>query len=128
MIYNFFCFKCGINLIDNCRIICRKTKMCHFNITFLHKFLYRITITSMESLFLQKNLTKKTMKRSYSPQISVKLRKNCLYLKKESTLSFIKRKTWFFQKRKFYKGKFVKTCMSYKKSWIIFYKNVLKFF
>ena len=33
--------------------------MCHFNITFLHKFLYRITITSMESLFLQKNLTKK---------------------------------------------------------------------
>ena len=59
MIYNFFCFKCGINLTDNCRIICRKTKMCHFNITFLHKFLYRITITSMESLFLQKNLTKK---------------------------------------------------------------------
>ena len=98
MIYNFFCFKCGINLIDNCRIICRKTKMCHFNITFLHKFLYRITITSMESLFLQKNLTKKTMKRSYSPQISVKLRKNCLHLKQKTTLSFIKRKNLIFSK------------------------------
>ena len=44
MILNFFYFKCAINLIDNCRVICRKTKMCPFNITFIHKLLHRITI------------------------------------------------------------------------------------
>ena len=66
MIYNFFCFKCGINLIDNCRIICRKTKMCHFNITFLHKFLYRITITSMESFFYKKNDEKILLSSNFS--------------------------------------------------------------
>ena len=59
MIYYFFYFKCAINLNDSCRIICRKTKMCPLNITFLHTFLYRIAIKSMKSLFLKKNLTMK---------------------------------------------------------------------
>ena len=59
MIYNFFCFKCAINLNDSHSIICRKMKICPLNITFLHKFLYRIPIKSMKSLFLQKNLTMK---------------------------------------------------------------------
>ena len=40
--------------------------MWRYNITFLHKFLYRITIKSMKSLFFKKNLTKKSMKISTS--------------------------------------------------------------
>ena len=38
VIYNFFYFKCTINLNENFRKTCRKTKMCPFNLTFLRKF------------------------------------------------------------------------------------------
>ena len=62
MIYNFFYFKCTINLNENFRKTCRKTKMCPFNLTFLRKFLYRITTRSTKSLFLQNCLTKKISK------------------------------------------------------------------
>ena len=41
-IQNFFYFKCAINLSDNFRIICRKN-IVPLDITFLHKFLYRVT-------------------------------------------------------------------------------------
>ena len=37
MIYNFFYFKCAVNLNDNFRITCRKMKMTPLNITFLEK-------------------------------------------------------------------------------------------
>ena len=36
-----------------------------YNITFLHKFLYRITIKSMKSLFIEKHLTKKSDENIY---------------------------------------------------------------
>ena len=62
MIYNFFYFKCTINLNENFRKTCRKTKMCPFNLRFLRKFLYRITTRSTKSLFLQNYLTKKLSK------------------------------------------------------------------
>ena len=65
MIYNFFYFNCKINLIDNCRVICRKTKMCPLNITFLHKFLHRIIIKSMKSSFLHKKFNKKNDQNIY---------------------------------------------------------------
>ena len=52
--FNYFHFKCAINLRENCKIMCRKTKTCSLNITFLHKFLYRVSIRSMKSLFLSK--------------------------------------------------------------------------
>ena len=42
---------------------------------FIHKFLYIIIITSIKNFILQNNLTRKTMKRFYSVQISAKLRK-----------------------------------------------------
>ena len=50
----FSYFKYPIKLQANCRINCRKTITCPFNITFLHKFLYRVTMRSMKSLFLKK--------------------------------------------------------------------------
>ena len=62
MIYNFFYFKCTINLNENFRKTCRKTKMCPFNLSFLCKFLYRITTRSRKSLLLQNYLTKKISK------------------------------------------------------------------
>ena len=62
MTYNFFSFICAINLNDNLRITCRKTKICLFNFRFLHTFLYRITTRSTKSLFLQNYLTKKISK------------------------------------------------------------------
>ena len=113
MIYSFFYFKCTISLNDNCRITCRKTKMCPLNITFLHKPLYRITTTILKSLFLQKNLRTQTIKRFYSHQISSKCRRKKLALKQKSTLTFINRQNFFvFFKSKFHKSKFAKTCMS----------------
>ena len=45
----FSYFKYPIKLQANCRINCRKTITCPLNITFLHKFLYRVTMTSMKS-------------------------------------------------------------------------------
>ena len=62
MTYIFFYFKCSVYVNDNCRIICRKMKICPFNITFLLTFLYRIAIKDMKSLFVQKNLTRKLTK------------------------------------------------------------------
>ena len=59
MTHIFFCFKCSVYVNDNCRIIYRKMKICPFNITFLHTFLYRIAIKDMKSLFVQKSLTRK---------------------------------------------------------------------
>ena len=70
--------------------------MCTLNITFLQKFLYRIAIKSIKSLLLLKNLTRKTINWSYSPQISDKFRKNCLYWKMKGTLTFINRKFFIF--------------------------------
>ena len=52
--FNYFYFKCAINLRDNCKKICRETNTCPLNITFLRKFLYRVSIWSMKSLFLSK--------------------------------------------------------------------------
>ena len=60
MIDNFFYFKCAINLNDNCRIICRKTKMSSLNVTLLYRFLYRISIKGIKSLFF----TEKSHKRN----------------------------------------------------------------
>ena len=86
MIYKFY-------LIDKCRIVCKKTKMYAFNITFLHKFLYIITIKSMKSLFLQKYLRRKSILFSSNfSQISEKL----LALKQKSTLGFINTQKIFF--------------------------------
>ena len=67
MIYNFFYFKEAINLIDNCGIIYKKIKTCPINI-FLHNSLYRISIKTLKSLLLQKNVTRKMIKISYSPK------------------------------------------------------------
>ena len=116
-IYIFLYFKCIINLNDNCRIICRKMKMCLLNITSLHTFLYRITTRKTKSLFLHKNLTRKKIKISTSLEIEAKYRKIWLHWKK-STLTFNIRKIFFFffEKCKFYKSKFAKTCVyHYKK-------------
>ena len=86
MIYKFY-------LIDKCRIVCKKTKMCAFNITFLHKFLYIITIKSMKSLFLQKYLRRKSILFSSNfSQISEKL----LALKQKSTLGCINTQKFIF--------------------------------
>ena len=113
MIYSFFYFKCTISLNDNCRITCRKTKMCPLNITFLHKPLYRITTTILKSLFLQKNLRTQTIKRFYSHQISSKCRRKKLALKQKAHwLLLIDKISLFFLKSKFHKSKFAKTCMS----------------
>ena len=54
---NCFYFKCAINVSANCRIICTKMNTCPLNVTFLHKFLYRITIRSMKTFFLTEKLT-----------------------------------------------------------------------
>ena len=59
MICNFSYFRCAINLNDDFRITCRKTKMCILNITFSHKLLCRIARDSTKSLFLNKNLGRK---------------------------------------------------------------------
>ena len=88
MIDNFFYSKWAINLNDNCRKACRKAEARPLDITFLHKFWYQITINCMKGLFLQKNLTIKMIKISYSPQISANCRKNCLPWKKKRTLIF----------------------------------------
>ena len=79
MTYTIFYSNCTISLKENSRIICRKTTMCPLDITFLHTFLYRITRKSTERFFLHKNLTKKKMKISTSPQIQAKCRKNGLH-------------------------------------------------
>ena len=109
IIYNFFYFKCGINLNDKCRIICRRTKMSHLHITFFHKSLHSITTSSPESLFLQKNLTKRNIKISTSPPIQGKCRKNCLHWNKEAHWLLLWGKNYFFGKSKFYKSKFAKS-------------------
>ena len=57
MIYNFFYLKCAINLNENCRVTCRKTKMCPLNITILHKFLYGFTKRSTKYLFFKKKIS-----------------------------------------------------------------------
>ena len=69
MIYNFFDFKCGINVNDGFRITCRKTMISALNITLLGKFMYRIITRSTKSLLLHKNLTRKTIKMSSCHQI-----------------------------------------------------------
>ena len=51
-IFNYFYFMCAINLRDNCKTICSKTKTCPLNITFLYKFLYRVISISMKSFLL----------------------------------------------------------------------------
>ena len=96
MIYNLFYFKCAINLNGNKRITCGKAKMCLFNITFLRKLLYRFTTSSTKSLFLRKNLTRKKIKTSTSPQISPKCRKNSLHWRK-SISTFNIRQNLVFQ-------------------------------
>ena len=58
-----------MNLNENCRVTCRKTKMCPLNITLLHKFLYGFTKRNTKYLFLQKNLTRKKMEICTSAQI-----------------------------------------------------------
>ena len=62
---------------------------------FLHKFLYRIPIKSMKNMFLQKLLTGKTIRRSYSLQIWAKFRKKCLHWDTKKW-TFIKRQIFFF--------------------------------
>ena len=51
----FSYFKYPIKFCANCRINCRKAITCTLDITFLHKFLYRVTMRSMKNLFVMKN-------------------------------------------------------------------------
>ena len=48
-----------MNLNDNCRIICRKTKMCPLNITFLHKVFVLNCNKEFEKLVFNKKSNKK---------------------------------------------------------------------
>ena len=130
MIYHFFYFKCAISFNGNCSIICRKTKVWILNITFLPTSLYRITTRRTKSLFLHKNLTRKSIKYllrlRYKPNVGKTA--DTLTLKKKADRLLILAKVYFFRKSKLYKSKFAKTWTSYKKLSIIFYKNALKFF
>ena len=121
MIHKFFYFKCAINLNENCVIICRKMKLCPLNITFLHKFLYRISMMTMKRWFLQKNKMRKMIKISNSRQISAKGNKICLTLKKKQTLAFINRKFFFFfffKKTRFIKVDLPKLVCLKKNYWV----------
>ena len=112
IVYNFFYFKCAINLNDNCRLICKRTNICPLNIMFIHKFLYIIIITSIKNFILQNNLTRKTMKRFYSVQISAKLRKTAYTERKKGHWLLLQSKIQFFWKSKLYKIKFVTRSLS----------------
>ena len=68
MIYNFSILDAQYILITT-TVVFRKTKMSPLNITFIQKFLERIAIKSMKSLFLQKYLTRKMIKIYSSSQI-----------------------------------------------------------
>ena len=96
MIKKFFFVKCAINLNDDCRLIWRKTKKCPLNITLSNKFFYIITIKSIKTLSLQKNLTRKMIKISISHRIKAKGKKNYLLWNKKSTLTFNNRQNFFF--------------------------------
>ena len=52
--FNYFYFKCAINLRDYCKKMFRETKTCPLNITFLRKFFHRVFTRSIKSLFLSK--------------------------------------------------------------------------
>ena len=90
----FFCFKYAINVNDNYRVYFRKTKTSILQIKFLQKLLYRIAIKKMKRLFYQKTLARKIIKKSYSPQIWAKGRKNCLPWKKKMHTELSN--YWFF--------------------------------
>ena len=96
MILNFFYFKCTIISNDNFRVICIKMQICLLNITFLHKFLHRITIWRMKSLFLQQILTRKTIKISFVHQIWAKGWKIFSHWNKKGTLTFNNSQNLFF--------------------------------
>ena len=95
MIYKFY-------LIDKCRILCRKTKMCAFNITFLHKFFVYYYHKEYEKLvFTEKSKKKINQKILFSSNFS-QIQEKLLALKQKSTLGFINtQKSIFFENTNF---------------------------
>ena len=63
MIYKFY-------LIEKCRILCRKTKMCAFNITFLHVFVYYYHKEYEKLVFTEKSKKKINQKILFSSNFS----------------------------------------------------------
>ena len=101
-IFNFFYFKCTIDLIDNIKITCRKSKMCLLNITFLHKLFYRITTRITKSLFLHKTLARKKSKYFFFSDLR-RIQEKMVTLTKKNTLPFKIRKDNFSSENPIFK-------------------------
>ena len=79
----FLYFRCTINVNDNFR-----RSMCPLNITFLHKFLYRITTLSKKNfVFTQKSQNKNDRNVSFSSNIN-EMEKKQLTLGKKKHINF----------------------------------------
>ena len=127
---NFFFCKWAINLNEIFRITIRKTRICPLHIRFLHMFWYRNTTGRAKTLFLLKNLTRKTSKCLLLRKVHPNVRKRPS-TKKKCTLTFnIRQKVVFFffenlNWKKLNSPKHV--CLKVHQQFI-FYKNVLKSF